>query len=153
MLVPCRAGDSGLPKAALDFAIYAIVGVGAVLLILLVRARSSLCIVESREAAHTISPACLVADSSCQLGSFEKTDGRAALWHRMLALASYGCDDAGDGDVHQVALCGCQVNPLATLLMMASVAMVIVYLYGELWILGLRFNECAATPPRHDDGC
>ncbi len=38
-----------------------------------------------------------------------------------------------------------QVNPLATLLMMASVAMVIVYLYGELWILGLRFNECA--PP------
>ena len=38
-----------------------------------------------------------------------------------------------------------QVNPLATLLMMASVAMVIVYLYGELWIIGLRFNECA--PP------
>lgn len=34
-----------------------------------------------------------------------------------------------------------QVNPLATLIMMASVAMVIVYLYGELWILGLRFNE------------
>lgn len=33
----CRAGDSGLPKAALHFAIYAIVGVGAVLLILLVR--------------------------------------------------------------------------------------------------------------------
>jgi len=38
------------------------------------------------------------------------------------------------------------VNPLATLPMMASVAMVIVYLYGELWILGLRFNECALQP-------
>jgi hypothetical protein len=36
-----------------------------------------------------------------------------------------------------------QVNPVATLLMMAAVAMVIVFLYGELWILGMRFNECA----------
>ena len=47
-----------------------------------------------------------------------------------------------------------QVNPLATLLMMASVAMVIVYLYGELWILGLRFNECAlCSPSSAGDAC
>ena len=35
-LFACRAGDSGLPRAALNYAVYAIVGVGAVLLVLLV---------------------------------------------------------------------------------------------------------------------
>jgi len=37
------------------------------------------------------------------------------------------------------------VHPLTTLLMMCCVAAVIVFLFGELWILGLRFNEYA--PP------
>lgn len=66
------AGDAYLPKAALDFAIYAVVGVGFVLLFLL-------------------------------------------------------------------------VHPVAMLLMMASVAMVVVFLYGELWILKLRFNSVSVV--------
>lgn len=36
------------------------------------------------------------------------------------------------------------VHPVTTLLMMGTVAAVIVFLVGgELWILNLRFNECA----------
>jgi hypothetical protein len=38
------------------------------------------------------------------------------------------------------------VHPVTTLLMMGTVAAVIVFLVGgELWILSLRFNECAAA--------
>ena len=38
-----------------------------------------------------------------------------------------------------------QVHPVAALLMIASVAMVLAFLYGELWILDIRFNRCAVT--------
>lgn len=34
------------------------------------------------------------------------------------------------------------VHPVTTLIMMGVIASVIVFLMGEMWILGLRFNRC-----------
>lgn len=33
------------------------------------------------------------------------------------------------------------VHPLATVLMMGAVASVTLFLFGEMWILGIRFNQ------------
>ncbi len=45
------------------------------------------------------------------------------------------------------------VNPGASLLMVVSVGLVIVFLFGELWALGIRFNQVRGLRCVWNEGC
>ena len=59
---------------------------------------------------------------------------RSALLYAVLALAGVG-----------VILLVLLVHPLATALMVVAVAMVILFLYGEMWVLGIRLNDVSVV--------
>lgn len=57
-----------------------------------------------------------------------------------LTLEYAGLAVAGVGIVLLITL----VHPLSSLLMMISVALVMLYLFGEMWIFNIRFNQVIA---------
>lgn len=57
--------------------------------------------------------------------------------HRRLAWQYFALSLAGIGFIVLVML----VHPLTALLLAIAVGMVILFLFGELWVLGIRFNQ------------
>jgi hypothetical protein len=82
-------------------------------------------------------------------------EGDAALGKVTLEYA--GLAVAGVGLVLLITL----VHPLSSLLMMISVGLVMLYLFGLMWIFGIRFNQvrirgpggCVAARRRHVQPC